>query len=201
MTLFRSASAKGPHRRSSVRERMPERRKAAVAIAIVAEPPHGVLFVERASHLRDHPGQIGLPGGGLDPVDEGNLEQTALRELHEEVGVAPERVTIVGRLAQVSTRVNRFDVTPFIAVIEPGPFTIDGMETAGMFTIPLEIIVTEGLQSGTIVFDERIVETYLLDYEDRRVWGLTARILRSFVEAWEDPASGMRVAIETTLRR
>lgn len=58
-----------------------ERRAAAVVLPIFAAPPHGVLFVQRAAHLRHHPGQIALPGGGLDPEDEGDLERAALREL------------------------------------------------------------------------------------------------------------------------
>jgi 8-oxo-dGTP pyrophosphatase MutT (NUDIX family) len=176
------------------------RRRAAVAIAIIATPPHGILFVERASHLRDHPGQIGLPGGGVDPQDDDDLERTALRELREEVGVVPERVQIVGRLRQVSQRVNTFDVTPFIAVIAPGPFTIDGSETAGMFTVPLEIVVSEALRKGSITIAERIIESYILDYDGRRVWGLTGGILRLFVEAWNDETSGVRPAVEAKLQ-
>jgi 8-oxo-dGTP pyrophosphatase MutT (NUDIX family) len=181
--------------------RMKPRRKAAVALAIVATPPHGVLFVERAAHLRDHPGQIGLPGGSVDPSDGDDLARTALRELREEVGVAPQRVTIVGQLPEVRQRVNTFDVTPFVAVIEPGPFTIDGSETAGMFTIPLEIIVSDALRRGTIDVAERIIETYLLDYEGRRVWGLTGGILRSFVERWHDPTHHLRAAVEAAFHR
>jgi 8-oxo-dGTP pyrophosphatase MutT (NUDIX family) len=176
------------------------RRRAAVAIAIIATPPHGILFVERASHLRDHPGQIGLPGGGVDPQDGDDLERTALRELREEVGVVPERVQIVGRLRQVSQRVNTFDVTPFIAVIAPGPFTIDGNETAGMFTVPLHIVVSEALRKGSITIAERIIESYILDYDGRRVWGLTGGILRLFVEAWNDETSGVRAAVEARLQ-
>ena len=175
---------------------MKPRRKAAVTVAIVAAPPHGILFVERASHLRDHPGQIGLPGGGVDPADGDDLERTALRELREEVGVEAERVRIVGRLPQVSQRVNTFDVTPFIAVIAPGPFTIDGSETAGMFTIPLSIVVSDSLRKGSISIAERIVESHILDYEGRRVWGLTGRILRAFADRWNDEASGVRAAVE-----
>ncbi len=133
------------------------RRIAAVTIAIIAAPPHGVLFVERAAHLRDHPGQIALPGGSADPADGGDLERTALRELREEVGVAPERVTILARLPLVrQTRANNFDVTPFVATVAPGGFTIDGTETAGMFTIPLEVIVGDALRAGTVEIAERV---------------------------------------------
>jgi 8-oxo-dGTP pyrophosphatase MutT (NUDIX family) len=177
------------------------RRKAAVAVAVGARPPHGVIFVERASHLRDHPGQIGLPGGRVDAADGNDLQRTVLRELDEEIGVTAERVTIVGTLAQVSQRVNTFDVTPFVAVIAPGPFTIDGGETAGMFTIPLTVVLSDALRKGTIDVAERVVDTYLLDYDGRRIWGLTGRILRSFAEAWNDPHGGLRAALEAKLER
>lgn len=175
------------------------RRKAAVTIAIIATPPYGVVFVERALHLRDHPGQIALPGGALDATDEGDHARAALREMHEEVGVAAERVTIVARLPVVRQRVNNFDVTPFVAVVAPGPFTIDGNETAGMFTIPLELIVAHGPQPGVVNFADRVVETYVLDYEGWRVWGLTAKILRSFADRWNEASSGMRTAVENEL--
>ena len=172
------------------------RRTAAVAIAILGAPPHGVIFIERASHLRDHPGQIALPGGSVDAEDGGDLRRTALRELREEVGVAPERVRIVGQLPMVrQTRANNFDVTPFVATVAPGPLTIDGTETAAVFTIPLHFIV-EGLQAGTVTVGELTIETYLLDFETRRVWGLTGHILRSFVDAWNDPANPLRAAVE-----
>jgi 8-oxo-dGTP pyrophosphatase MutT (NUDIX family) len=175
------------------------RRTAAVALAILTAPPHGVIFVERASHLRDHPGQIALPGGSVDPADAGDLRRTALRELREEVGVAAERVRIVGQLPMVrQTRANNFDVTPFVAAVAPGPLTIDGSETAAVFTIPLAVVVDE-LTHGTVNVGELSVETYLLDYESRRVWGLTGRILRSFVDAWNDPSDPLRAAVEGAL--
>jgi 8-oxo-dGTP pyrophosphatase MutT (NUDIX family) len=175
------------------------RRTAAVSMAILRTPPHGVVFIERAAHLRDHPGQIALPGGSVDPDDGGDLRRTALRELREEVGVAPERVTILAQLPVArQTRANNFDVTPFVAVVAPGPLTIDGTETAAVFTIPLAVIVEE-LTHGTHTIGELTIETYLLDYESRRVWGLTGHILRSFVEAWNDPANPLRAAVEAAL--
>jgi 8-oxo-dGTP pyrophosphatase MutT (NUDIX family) len=175
------------------------RRQAAVTLAIIAAPPHGVVFVERAAHLRDHPGQVALPGGSLDAADQGDYARAALRELHEEIGVTPERVTIVRRLPVVRQRTNNFDVTPFVAVVEPGPFTIDGSETAGMFTIPLEILVADGPRPGLVTLPDRTVDTYVLDYDGWRVWGLTARIVRAFADAWHDTASGMRAAVEDEL--
>jgi 8-oxo-dGTP pyrophosphatase MutT (NUDIX family) len=175
------------------------RRTAAVVVAILTAPPHGVIFIERAAHLRDHPGQIALPGGSVDPADGGDLRRTALREMREEVGVAAERVTILGQLPIVSQRrANNFDVTPFVAAVAPGPLTIDGTETAAVFTIPLAFVI-ERLQAGTVTVGEQSVETYILDFETRRVWGLTGHILRRFVEAWNDDANPLRAAVEGAL--
>ena len=175
------------------------RRTAAVVFAILVSPPHGVIFTERAAHLRDHPGQIALPGGSVDPADGGDLRRTALRELREEVGIAAERVTILGELPVVrQTRANNFDVTPFVATVAPGPLTIDGTETAAVFTIPLAVII-EKLTLGTVAVGEVSVETYLLDYESRRVWGLTGQILRKFIDAWNDAADPLRAAVEAHL--
>jgi 8-oxo-dGTP pyrophosphatase MutT (NUDIX family) len=178
---------------------MQPRRPAAVAIAIIASPPYGVIFVERATHLRDHPGQIGLPGGRVESHDGDDLERTVLRELHEEVGIDPHRVRIVGRLPMVVQRVNTFDVTPFVAVVAPGPLTIDGNETAGVFTIPLAVVLSEELAPGHVAVGERTVESFILEYEDRRVWGLTGGILRMFSQAWHDPSLPLRAAIEAEL--
>ena len=177
----------------------PGRRTAAVIVAILRAAPHGIIFIERSAHLRDHPGQIALPGGSVDAADEGDLRRTALRELREEVGVTPERVTILAELPIASQRrANNFDVTPFVATVAPGPLTIDGTETAAVFTIPLAIVI-ERLAHGTVTVGEHSIETYLLDYESRRVWGLTGGILRSFVQAWNDEDNPLRTTLEAAL--
>jgi 8-oxo-dGTP pyrophosphatase MutT (NUDIX family) len=161
------------------------RRRAAVVIAIFREPPHGIVFVERAAHLRDHPGQIGLPGGGVHPEDR-DLQATALRELHEEVGIDPARATILGELPMLQQRLaNNFDVTPFVAVVEAGELKIDPTETAAVFVVPLATILDGAPREGTVEVSGVRVRSLVLDYEGRRIWGLTARILHAFVEEWE----------------
>ena len=161
------------------------RRRAAVVIAIFRTSPHGIVFVERAAHLRDHPGQIGLPGGGVHAEDDG-LEATALRELHEEVGIEPARATIIAKLPMLRQRfVNNFDVTPFVAVVESGELKIDAGETAGVFLVPLKTIVQQGLREDAFEHAGRHVRSLVLDYEGRRIWGLTARILHDFIAQWE----------------
>ncbi len=175
------------------------RRAAAVVLAIFRAKPHAVLFVERAAHLRHHPGQIALPGGALDPEDEGDLRRAALRELHEEVGIEAERVTFVGELPMVSPRINPFVVTPFVAVVAPGDLRIDPSETASVFTVPLETILGDRLTVGRVGIGRVYVETHLLEYEGRQIWGMTGRVLRDFVDAWNAPDGDLRARVEAEL--
>jgi 8-oxo-dGTP pyrophosphatase MutT (NUDIX family) len=175
-----------------------ERRPAAVVLGIFEEPPHGVIFVERAAHLRNHAGQIGLPGGGMDAGDEGDLRTTALREMWEEVAVAPERVTIVGELPVINARINRYAVTPFVATVAPGDLRIDATETVGVFTVPLERVVHD-LHEDKVEVGAFTIESPVLDHANKRIWGLTGHILRAFVAAWNDPHGDLRVRVETRL--
>ena len=172
-----------------------KRRPAAVVVGIFDEAPHGVVFIERAGHLRSHAGQLALPGGGSDVEDGGDLRVTAMREMHEEVGVHPDRVTIVGELPVIRARINDYAVTPFVAVVRSGELTIDATETAGVFTVPLETVLAE-LREGTVSVGNFEVRTPILDFGDRRIWGLTGFILRSFVAAWHDAQSGLRARAE-----
>lgn len=176
------------------------RRPAAVILGILEEPPHGVIFVERAAHLRSHGGQIGLPGGGMDEGDAGDLRATALREMHEEVGVHAERVTMLATLPEIRARVNRYAVTPFVATVAPGELRIDASETVGLFTVPLATLLAE-VREGTVSFGALEIDSTILDYGDRRIWGLTGRILRDFVDAWSDPGDALRDLVEARLRR
>ncbi|MGA7571045.1 MAG: CoA pyrophosphatase [Candidatus Aquilonibacter sp.] len=174
------------------------RRPAAVVLGILDAPPHGVIFIERAAHLRNHAGQIGLPGGGMDPGDGGDLRVTALREMAEEVGVAPERVTIVGELPAINARVNNYTVTPFVATVAAGDLRVDTTETVGVFTVPLERVVAD-LREDTVSIGVFKIESPVLDHAEKRIWGLTGHILRAFVAAWNDPENGLRGRVEARL--
>jgi 8-oxo-dGTP pyrophosphatase MutT (NUDIX family) len=175
------------------------RRPAAVVLGILREPPHGVIFIERAAHLRNHAGQIGLPGGGMDPGD-ADLRATALREMQEEIAVAPERVTIVATLPVIKARVNNYAVTPFVAAVQAGDMRIDATETVGIFTVPLQTVLDE-LREGTVNVGAIDIATPLLVHGEKRIWGLTGHILRSFVAAWNDPQHPLRADVERLLIR
>src|SRR5271154_6075691 len=166
----------------------PDRRQAAVVMAIGAATPHPVVFVARADHLRHHPGQIALPGGSADITDR-SLEHTALRELQEEVGIPAERVRLIGTLPSFSQRRGgRFHISAFVGIVAPGThLVIDPAETAAVFEVPLAEIVAPGaVHPGIEVFEERHIETWHFDYGVMHVWGATGYILSTFVAAWRD---------------
>jgi 8-oxo-dGTP pyrophosphatase MutT (NUDIX family) len=167
-------------------------------VPIFAIPPNGMIFVERAQHLRRHAGQIAFPGGASDESDRGDSVRTALRELEEEIGVAPERVRVVGRLPDSKQELNRFIVTPIVGVLDEATrFRIDGEEIAGLFAVPLAAILAAGaLYEDTAITAARGKAMYAFDYEGRHIWGFTGRILTSFVDAWNAPESPLRAAVE-----
>ena len=175
-----------------------EFRKAAVLFAAFADEPHDVLFVERAAHLRRNAGQIGLPGGTVDATDGADPVVTALRELQEELGVSGDRVRVVGVLPELEQQTTGFLVTPIVGVVEPGTLlTIDPSETAGVFTVPLAAILQPGALYEEVELSRmRGITTYAFDYDEHHIWGLTGRILKSFVDAWNAPSSQLRSDIE-----
>ncbi|HEY6326874.1 MAG TPA: CoA pyrophosphatase [Candidatus Cybelea sp.] len=171
-----------------------------MVIAIFSDAPHGVVFVERAGHLRRNPGQIGLPGGMTDPMDGADPATTALRELYEELGVQPAAIRVVGQLARQRQVSSGLTVTPIVGVLAPNtPLHVDRTETTGVFTVPLATIVAPGEIYKDPVLSSRDRTLYALDYEGRHIWGLTARILKVFVDEW-NARSALREKIEATLR-
>jgi len=157
-----------------------------------------MIFVERARHLRRHPGQIAFPGGAADPSDDGDPVRTALRELEEEIGVAAERVRIAGSLPDTHQPLNRFIITPIVGVLDEGTrFRVDGNEIAAVFAVPLEAVLADGaVYEDAAIAAARGKTMYAFDYEGRHVWGFTGRMLKSFVEAWNAPESALRGAVE-----
>lgn len=172
-------------------------RRGAVLIPILARAPHGVIFIERAQHLRRHPGQIGFPGGIEEPADSDDPVTTALREFGEELGVDAECVKVVGQLPEVHHEMNRFIITPIVGVLdEHARFSLDGEEIVGVFAVPLEFILTEGaVREDSALRDSRGRKFYALEFEGRRIWGFTGRILKSFADVMNEPSSALRAAI------
>ena len=151
---------------------------AAVLVPIVNRPGGlQVLLTQRSADLPDHPGQISFPGGRVEPED-ASLAAAALREAQEEVGLAPERVAILGSLATYET-VTGFRVTPVVGWIEP-PFEVipDPIEVAEVFEVPLSHLLEPANQERHFrMLGEVRRDYWAIPYRDRFIWGATAAML------------------------
>jgi len=151
---------------------------AGVLIALI-ERENGlmVLLTERAAALKLHAGQISFPGGGMEQRDP-DILATALRETHEEVGIAPSLVDVVGFL-EPSATVTGYSVTPVIGVVHRSVrVTIDPSEVQSAFEVPLDFLMHADNQLHTTrEFGGVIVPIVEFHYAERRIWGATASML------------------------
>jgi len=154
------------------------RRPAAVLVPIVLRSEElTLLLTRRTAHLKDHSGQISFPGGRAEAADAGP-EGTALREAHEEIGLAPARVEVLGRLSEYHTRTD-FRVTPVVALVSaPLELALDAHEVAEAFEVPLSFVLDPANhQRHTREFQGRMVPFYAIPYRDYYIWGATAGML------------------------
>lgn len=151
---------------------------AAVLVPVVNRPQGlQLLLTQRSADLSDHPGQISFPGGRLDPGDVDHAA-AALRETAEEIGLAPDKVRVLGELAFYET-VTGYRVRPVVGWIEP-PFTLapDPLEVAEVFEVPLEFLLDRANHQrhfrmlGTIRRDY-----WAIPWLTRYIWGATAAML------------------------
>ena len=156
---------------------------AAVLLPLI-EHPGGLtlVFTERTDHLLDHPGQVAFPGGRAEP-DDRDAVATALRETHEEIGLAPERVELAGHLGPYVTGTG-FHITPVVGFVRPPvEFTPDPYEVAEVFEVPFAFLldrVNRKIESTFWKGRER--DYYVFDYDGHTIWGVTAGILVGFCD-------------------
>ncbi|WP_312165837.1 CoA pyrophosphatase [Phenylobacterium sp.] len=156
---------------------------AAVLVGLI-ERPHGysVLLTRRADTLRSHTGQIALPGGRRDPGETSPV--TALREAHEEVGLAPDYVSLAGLSSPYRTGTG-FLVTPVVGFIQPG-FSLrpNPAEVADIFETPFGFLMDPANheQHERQGPDGQLRRFYAMTHEDRFIWGATAGMLRALYD-------------------
>ena len=155
-----------------------EIRPAAVLVPVVKrEKELTVLFTRRTAHLHDHAGQISFPGGRAEPGDAGAAE-TAMRETREEIGLAAERVEVLGQLSQYVT-VTGYRVTPVVGLVTPPlDLVLDDFEVAEVFEAPLAFLLdTANHQRNHVQYEGRERYYYAIPYGTHYIWGATAGML------------------------
>lgn len=162
-------------------------RPAAVLVALVArDDGPSVLLTRRTDHLAHHPGQISFPGGHIEDGDAG-AQGAALREAFEEIGLAPERVRVLGRLDDYVTRTG-FHVTPIVGWVEP-PLALapDPHEVEEVFEVPLAFFLDPANhQRHQRPYEGRSRQFYAMPYGDYYIWGATAGMLVNLYQVLAD---------------
>jgi 8-oxo-dGTP pyrophosphatase MutT (NUDIX family) len=160
-----------------------ERRPAAVLVPLIhREPEATLLFTERTSGLRAHPGQIAFPGGRVDPEDSGPVA-AALREANEEIGLEAHFVETVGRGPDYLTG-SGYHVALVIAVVSPG-FALkpNPAEVATVFEVPLSFLMDpRNHLKGSRIWNGKARSFYEMPFGEHHIWGITAGIVRVLYE-------------------
>jgi len=151
-----------------------------------------VPLTVRGSGLRHHTGQVSLPGGRLDHPGE-SVEEAALREAHEEVGVRPSDVDVLGRLTPIPVVVSGHLLQPVIGVASQRPaFVVAEPEVERLIEMPLNRL----LEKDAVAWEERMrilppggmMNVPYFAVEGARVWGATAMVLAEFIAVIEELA-------------
>jgi 8-oxo-dGTP pyrophosphatase MutT (NUDIX family) len=158
------------------------------AAALLLIYPHDgawhVPLTVRGAALRHHTGQVSLPGGRIDPGE--SVEEAALREAHEEVGVVPAVVEVLGRLTPLPIAVSGHVLHPVVGLTPQRPaFLVAAGEVDRLIEVPVA-----RLQHPDVVrWEERVrtrpphgvMDVPYFDVDDARVWGATAMVLAEFL--------------------
>lgn len=154
-----------------------------------------VLLLERASTLRAHPGQIAFPGGRIDPGD-ASATDAALREAHEETGLDPTGIEVLGALGEVPLERSSHLVTPVLGWWrKPSPVkVVDEAECAAVFRTPVAELLDPSNRGVTVIRrggQEWRGPAFLIRTEGgkRTLWGFTAMLLNALFDAleWTEP--------------
>jgi len=145
-----------------------------------------IIYIRRSDHVASHRGQVAFPGGRVDSVD-ATLLDAALREAHEEVGIHPSTVEVVGAFPTMQTTTSGIVVAPFVGVIpSDAPLKPQESEVAQIFDVPLSALrdpkfrgdyewTSEGPAARTSKFPAIL-------YGGQTIWGLTLRITLNLLD-------------------
>ena len=173
-------------------------REAAVLAPIIQQSDrYEILFTKRSEHLGTHPGQMSFPGGGREPEDR-DLQETALREAHEEIGLAPYEAEIIGAVDDKET-VTRYLVRPFVGLIPDREYTRDEYEVAEIVRLGVdELTNRKNYESEYREHPEYgPLRIHFFHVDGYTVWGATGEMLAQLLELttdWEIPLEVDRVA-------
>jgi 8-oxo-dGTP pyrophosphatase MutT (NUDIX family) len=185
---IRAQSMMAPRQRTSVRppEKKGSPNQGAVMLLLYNKNHNlNILLIKRQDNLRYHPGQISFPGGTHEGTE--TFFETALRETHEEVGIEPDNLEILGNLNSVYIPPSDFVVYPFVSWHNSLPIcTPCHNEVAEIIEVPINEFFKDGsrrLETRTNNGSEITVPYFRI--REHKVWGATAMILSELLERFK----------------
>ncbi len=161
---------------------LPDDARPAAALLALFPDAGGAHFIltKRSSDLPTHRGQVSLPGGAVDPGE--SLAQAALREAHEEVGIAPGAVDLLGALTPVHIPVSGFVLHPLVGWLSSRPQMVPAPgEVSRLIDVPVSELLDPGRHRRVVSVREGIeFEMPYFDLDGEQVWGATAMVLAEF---------------------
>ena len=155
----------------------------------------GLVLIQRSETTGLHRGQMGFPGGMVEPEDSGDLVRTALRESEEEINLFHEDVQIIGELSQRQTILSELTVKPFVGIIPyPYNFSPDPVEVTGTCTATLNTLVNDVI-TGDNSFE---LPPPIYPVNGKPVWGLTAKIITELLDLVGPVIQDPRTRIQDT---
>lgn len=156
---------------------------AAVLVVIYGSEPK-IILTEKPKTLSLHGGEISFPGGKLAESDD-DLLDTAIRETREEISLEVSRNSVVGQLNPVQTRNSGFTIVPFVSILNDIPTIRPNVEVQRILYIPV-IQLLKNLQIDNDINHKAVFETYMTKFEDKIIWGATARILKQISDVFKE---------------
>jgi len=162
---------------------------AAVLVPIILDDKgYKILLTHRSPKLEDHAGQISFPGGRIDNQDK-SPKSTALREVHEEIGINGSSIKILGHLDAYATATG-FRILPIVSIVEEGfDLKINSIEVESIFYLPMEFLMNSKNHKKETGTYKRQSTSYKIEYEynvipyeNHHIWGATAAMLINLYE-------------------
>ncbi|MFC1950403.1 NUDIX hydrolase [Chloroflexota bacterium] len=144
-----------------------------------------ILLTKRTEKVKEHKGQISFPGGAYQKED-GTLINTALRECAEEIGLIADETEILGELDDTVTVTSNYIISPFVGFISwPYTLKLDKRETEEVIEVPISALLDKRcLHQETKIIDGKVVTSYFYNYQEKVIWGATAKIVNQFLDVF-----------------
>jgi len=163
--------------------KLSEMKQAAVLVCFFKKNgEYHIPLIRRPMHEKNHPGQIALPGGAMEENE--TLENTALREAFEEVGIIPENVEIIGKMTPLPVPVSKYLISPFIGVAKHEPkWNINKQEVDELIILKFKNLI----DSNNGYYEDwnlngNTIRVPIFKVMNKEIWGATAAVLSELLD-------------------